>query len=134
MNKKDEEIRGIINIMEELKQQNKVLARGDKSFSIKRSWLEKLEKEGAEANKEFWYLKFSYGDEDPKIFVVLDADMLDSMVYTMISDRRAVKDIEKRIKVIEKREQLNNAKALVDKQRIEYLEALLDSNDIEYDK
>lgn len=130
--KGDEEIRGIINIMEELKQQNKLLSRGDKSFSIKRSWLEKLEKEGREANKEFWYLRISYGEEDPKSYVVIDEEMLDSMVYTIIDDRRKHNEIKTKINVIEKREEFHRADNLKLEKEIDYLKALLVQNNIDF--
>jgi hypothetical protein len=107
--KGDQEIQGIINIMEELKEENKILAKGDKSFSIKKSWLEKLEKEGREAGKEFWYIKFCYGTHDTDTYVVMSEDMCMSMVQTMVEDRKTKKKIELESVVNENRRRLLEA-------------------------
>lgn len=88
--KGDEEITGIINIMEELKEQNKMTSRGIKTFTIQKEWLEKLEHEAQEANKEFWYLKFIFGQNEKDVYCILHSDMVMSMVYTMVEDRKKV--------------------------------------------
>lgn len=87
--KGDEEIVGIINIMEELKEQNKLTSKGLKTFTIQKEWLEKLHREADAANKEFWYLKFIFNGNDRDVYVILESDMLMSMVYTMVEDRRS---------------------------------------------
>ena len=94
--KGDEEIVGLINIMEELKTQDKTTSRGDKTFSIKKSWLEKLHNEAMDANKEFWYLKFSFGKDDES-FIISEEDMIMGMVYTMYKDRQKAIKLEQEI-------------------------------------
>lgn len=110
--KGDQEIRGIINIMEELKEENKVLAKGDKSFSIKKSWLEKLDREGKAAEKEFWYLKFCYGTFDRDTYVVMSEEMCMSMVKTMVEDRKEKVKLIKELDLNEKRRRLLEAEKI----------------------
>ena len=53
--KGDEQIHGLIEIMEELKEQNSTTSRGAKTFTIHKEWLDKLNREAQAENKEFWY-------------------------------------------------------------------------------
>lgn len=68
--KGDEQISGIIEIMEELKTQMPDRAKGTKSFTIKREWLDKLHREALQENKEFWYLKFALVKTKPIMLAV----------------------------------------------------------------
>ena len=121
--KGDEEIRGIINIMEELKQQNRLLAKGDKSFSMKLSWLRKLSREAKIAGKEFWYLKFSYGDDVPETFITIDEEVIMSMVFSMIEDRKSKKQAELNTNMHKKRIELIETENIKLSAEIEYLKA-----------
>ena len=90
--KGDEQISGIINVMEELKTAVvPKLSRGSLSFTIKKEWLEKLDKEANAENKEFWYLKFRFLESDNNTYVVIDQDLIMSMVSTMVNDRTKAK-------------------------------------------
>ena len=124
--KGDEEIRGIINIMEELKtHQTKNLGRapGKESFTIRREWLEKLNREAREVDKEFWYLKFAFKDEDHDHYCVTEADTIMTMVKTMVEDRRTAKRAQSKIDVSEKRARLKEAESVTLFAENEYLKA-----------
>jgi hypothetical protein len=82
--------------MEELKQQNKQLANGNKSFSMQRAWLQKLKREAMAENKEFWYLKFSFGEDTLDTYITVEEEVIMSMVSTMISDRKDKKIAEQK--------------------------------------
>lgn len=113
--KGDEEIRGIINIMEELKthqKKNEGRQPGKESFTIQKNWLIKLNKEAKEANKEFWYLKFAFKDEDHDHYVVVESDTIMSMVKTMVEDRRVAKGAEYKISIAEKKAMLKEAESV----------------------
>jgi hypothetical protein len=107
--KGDEEIRGIIKVMEELKEQNKNLKGGNKSFSLQKEWLLKLRREALAAGKEFWYLKGCFGVDDDTPFIVVEPDMIMSMVYTMVEDRKAKYAAEANADVAEKRRRVIEA-------------------------
>lgn len=99
--KGDEQISGIIEIMEELKTKVTKQAPGQQTFTIKKSWLEKLNREAKAENKEFWYLKFCFQEHEAlanDIYIVVESNVLMSMVATMISDRKKAKLVDLRIK------------------------------------
>lgn len=122
--KGDEQIRGIINIMEELKTQQPDRARGHKQFTIKREWLDKLDREAKVEGMEFWYLKFAFCDTDTDSYTVIDTTQMMSMVETIIYDRKIAKEADKKVDIANKRRILveaENTKLLAE---IEYLKAL----------
>lgn len=128
--KGDEEIQGIINIMEELKCSEKTTARGAKQFSIQKEWLDKLNRESKEADKEFWYLKFAFGNHEADWYVITESDIIMSMIYTMCEDRKKALLADNKIAVAEKRRNLieaENTKLLAEiellKAEIELLKA-----------
>lgn len=124
--KGDQEIRGIIKIMEELKEQNnKETARGEKTFTIHKEWLEKLDREAKAAAKEFWYLKFSFNKADHDTFVVVDADIIMAMINTMVEDRKAVSKVRLEQDVAERRRQVVEAENTLLLAQIEELKAKL---------
>lgn len=86
--KGDEEIQGIITVMEELKERESYNSKGKQTFTMEKAWFDKLDKEGSEAKKEFWYLKFHFAN-DPSFYVAMDYNMAMGMVYTMSEDRKA---------------------------------------------
>jgi hypothetical protein len=128
--KGDEEIRGLMSIMEELKQQDKTLAKGKKTFSIQKEWLEKLNREANAANKEFWYLKFSYAD-DNKCYIAVEEDMVMSMVYTMSEDRKAKIRAELKAEVAERHRRLIEAENVKLLAEIELLKSKLKLQELE---
>ena len=58
--KADAWITGLVEIAQEVKTQLPERAKGCKNFTISREWLEKLNRESKAANKEFWWLVFSF--------------------------------------------------------------------------
>ena len=102
--KGDEQITGIIQVMEELKTQvNLKTSRGSEIFTIRKDWLEKLHREASQENKEFWYLKFRFFEPEADTYVVADQDIIMSMIKTMTHDRREVQLAQHRIELAEAR-------------------------------
>ncbi len=95
LEKGDEQIRGIISIMEELKTKTVQKARGAKTFTIQKGWLDKLHVEALKEKMEFWYLKFCFLEGDREVYVITEQDIIMSMVKTMVTDRREKKLLHK---------------------------------------
>ena len=113
--KGDEEIKGLLNIMEELKTcetRNEGRQPGAENFTIKKAWLTKLENEAKIAGKEFWYLKFAFKNTSNEFFIVIDADVILDMIVTMSRDREIAKLAESKINVAEKRVRLEQAETV----------------------
>lgn len=112
--KGDEQITGIIRVMEELKtHQTKNQGRqpGKESFTIKKEWLEKLHREAKAEDMEFYYLKFAFKDEDFDHYCITEADVIMSMVKTMVEDRRTAKKADYKIDIANKKAMLKEAEA-----------------------
>ena len=137
--KGDEQITGLIRIMEELKTQEVERARGHNQFTIKREWLDKLDREAPPENMEFWYLKFAFKDTDDKSYVVIDTQQIMDMVTTIVHDRKLANEADSKVEVVNKRLEYVNAEMshilaeeyMKDK-KIEYYEALLKQHNIDY--
>lgn len=127
LEKGDEQIRGIINIMEELKTKTGEKARGAKSFAVKREWLEKLTREAKAEGHEFWYLKFQFNEGENDTYVVVDQEIIMSMVKTMVEDRRKAAKADARIKLAERQADLERAKIAPLLAEIELLKAERDA-------
>lgn len=129
--KGDEQIRGSIRVMEELKTQMPDRAKGCKSFAIKRKWLDKLHREALAENMEFWYLKFAFNEDEGaaidhearSVFVVTEEDMIMSMVRTMAIDREKANLCDKKIDFYKKKSMRSEAENVALKARIEELES-----------
>lgn len=130
--KGDEQIRGLVNIMQEVKTQEIIRARGHNQFTIKREWLDKLEKEAPLENMEFWYLVFSFKDNDDKLYNVIDNKQMQDMIATLIHDRKIAKEADNKIDVANKRRLLIEAENIKLHAEIDYLKSLLKSNNIKY--
>lgn len=137
--KGDEQITGLIRIMEELKTQEVERARGHSQFTIKREWLDKLDREAPPENMEFWYLKFAFKDTDDKSYVVIDTQQIMDMVTTIVHDRKLANEADSKVEVANKRLEYVNAEMshilaeehMKDK-KIEYYEALLKQHNIDH--
>lgn len=136
--KGDAWITGIIEIAQEVKTQLATRAKGCKSFSIQKEWLEKLERESLEANKEFWYLLFSFKEDDLNQYVVIDNKVMQDMIATMIHDRKVAKEANSKINLANQQRRVSDTKntelnATIDhlQAKIEFLENLLKINNIE---
>ena len=125
--------------MEELKTQEVERARGHSQFTIKREWLDKLDREAPPENMEFWYLKFAFKDTDDKSYVVIDTQQIMDMVTTIVHDRKLANEADSKVEVANKRLEYVNAEMshilaeeyMKDK-KIEYYEALLKQHNIDY--
>lgn len=126
LQKGDEQISGIINIMEELKTQMPDRVKGTKTFTIKRQWLDKLNTEAKQENKEFWYLKFSFNEDEAvhsggNVFVVTEQDIIMSMIKTMVEDRRLAKNANLQIELANKKASYYEAENIKLKAEIDLL-------------
>ncbi|AOQ24570.1 hypothetical protein MTAT_19130 [Moorella thermoacetica] len=73
------------DILMEAKERGTVTAKGEKSISIKKDWLEKIERESWAAGKTFWCLPFHYKGDD-RIYVVIDFEDL----VTLVEDQKYI--------------------------------------------
>lgn len=131
--KGDQQITGLIRIMEELKTQDPHRARGHNQFTIQRKWLDKLDREAPLENMEFWYLKFAFCDTDNQSYIVFDSVQMNDMIATIIHDRKKANEADAKIKVADTRRQLAEAESTKLFAEVEYLKALLDKEGIKYD-
>lgn len=131
--KGDEQISGIINVMEELKTQEPERGKGCKSFAIKRLWLDKLHREALQENKEFWYLKFAFNEDEGasvsneagNVFVVMEQNVIMDMVQTMVMDRQKAELCDARVNMYQKKSAASEAENVFLKAKIEELQAKL---------
>lgn len=131
--KGDEQISGIISIMEELKTQEPERGKGCKSFAVKRLWLDKLHREALQENKEFWYLKFAFNEDEGasvsneagNVFVVVEQDVIMSMVQTMVMDRQKAELCDARVNMYQKKSVASEAENVFLKAKVEELQAKL---------
>ena len=89
--KGDENISGYVKISEELKTQTDTRAKGTKTFTIHREWLEKLKRESIEKDQDFWYLVFSFSETAGIIgesYVVIEKAQLLEIIKSLIEDRK----------------------------------------------
>lgn len=132
--KGDEEITGIIEIMEELKTRVKEQAPGKKNFTIRKEWLDKLRREAKQAGKEFYYLKFSFHEDDSDVYVIIEEDVIMGMVYTMAEDRKEVKLAKQKEEVLMKELRMKEAEIVKLQAEIEYLKAKLELQEMKNDR
>ena len=118
--KGDQEIKGIINVSEELKTQVAEKARGKKTFTIHKEWLDKLKRESQD--REFYYLKFFFHESEDDVFVVIDQEIIMSMIKTMIEDRRKANNADHLIRLAN----LERDKAIAENNLLRAEKALLE--------
>ena len=124
--KGDEWINGFCTVMQELKTNVKPkISRGSKTYTCKRDELEKVKREGKEANVEFAYLKFRFLESDSETYSIISDDIMDSVITTLISDREKVNKINEYINYYEKREKYLKNKILMLESRNQELERIL---------
>ena len=124
--KGDAWITGLVEISQEVKTQLPTRAKGCKSFTVQKEWLTKLDYESRQANKEFWYLLFSFKETDDDFYVVCDNQVFQDMVATLVSDRKVAKEAQNHIDIA------NKARILSDKKNTELL-ATIDRMQAEID-
>ena len=121
--KGDEQIVGLVNIMQEVKTQEVTRAKGHSQFTIKREWLDKLAEEAPAENMDFWYLVFSFKNTDEQQYVIIDKVQLNDMVATMTEDRKVAKEAHRRIDLADKKRIYTEAENLKLKAEIDMLKA-----------
>ena len=121
--KGDEQIRGLVNIMQEVKTQEITRAKGHSQFTIKREWLDKLEQEAPAENMDFWYLNFSFKDNDQQMYTIIDSRQMQDIVATMVEDRKIAKQAQNKIDVANKKRILVEAENTKLRAEIDYLQA-----------
>lgn len=124
--KGDEQLRGIVNIMQEVKTQEVVRARGHSQFTIKREWLDKLDTEAPVENMDFWYLVFSFKDTDEQQYVVIDKAQMNDLMATVIHDRKLAKAAQNKIDIADKKRILIEAENVKLHAEIDLLKAQLE--------
>lgn len=131
LQKGDEQIRGIVNIMEELKTKVVEQAPGKKTFTIQKKWLDKLHREALAEHMEFWYLKFAFHEFDNDIYCITEQDIIMSMVKTMVEDRKAVNVEKHKAAIAEKQRRVFEAENIKLQAEIDLLKEQLkgDGND-----
>lgn len=123
--KGDIQLKGLVNIMQEVKTQEVIRARGHSQFTIKKEWLDKLDLEAKKENMEFWHLIFSFKDTDKKQYCVIDMQQMQDMIATLIEDRKIAKLAESKIDIANKKRALIEAENLTLLAKIDLLEAEL---------
>ena len=89
--KGDEWINGFCSVMQELKTNVKPkVSRGSKTYTVKRQELEKVKREGDEANIEFYYLKFRFLESDAETYSIISDEIMNSIIATLNEDRKKV--------------------------------------------
>jgi hypothetical protein len=132
--KADAWITGLIEIAQEVKTQLPDRAKGCKSFTIKKEWLEKLNRESIAAGKEFWWLIFSFKENDDDLYMVCENQVFQDMVATMVHDRKIAKEADKKVDLANKQKRIVETKnteleATIDRLQAEldYYKALMDN-------
>ena len=115
--KGDEWIQGFLSVMQELKTNVKPkISRGSKTYTCRRAELEKVKREGIDANVEFMYLKFRFNEADSDTYTIISDDVMDSVIAALIEDRKKAQAVDSLKKYYE-------AKDKYQKSRIVELEA-----------
>lgn len=134
--KGDAWITGLVEIAQEVKTQLPNRAKGCKNFTIQREWLEKLDRESKQAHKEFWWLTFSFKEDDEQLYVVADNKIFQDMVANLVADRKTAKEAQAKIDLANKHRRLVDTKntelqATIDRMQaeIDYLKALLNNKE-----
>ena len=124
--KGDAWITGLVEISQEVKTQLATRAKGCKSFSIQKEWLEKLNRESKEANKEFWWLVFSFKEDDEQQYVVAETQVFQDMIATLVHDRKISKEADKKIDLANKQRRIAETKNTELEAKVDRLQAELD--------
>ena len=124
--KGDAWITGLVEISQEVKTQLPDRAKGCKSFTIQKEWLDKLDYESRKANKEFWWLVFSFKETDNQMYVVADNQVFQDMVATLVADRKLAAEAGKKIDLVNKQKKVIEAKNTELQATIDYLQAQIE--------
>ena len=123
MYKGDEWIQGFLSVMQELKTNVKPkISRGSKTYTCRRAELEKVKREGLDANVEFMYLKFRFNEADSDTYTIISDDVMDSVIAALIEDRKKVQAVDLLKKYYEAKDQYQKSKIVELEARITSLE------------
>lgn len=120
--KGDEQIKGLVRVMEELKTGIVKQAPGKETFTIKKQWLRKLKLEATAENQELYYLKFRFNENDETTYCIIESDQIMSCVYTLKQDREIAQEADLKIKIAEKQRDVLAAENIYLKEKIRLLE------------
>lgn len=130
--KGDEQIRGLLNVMIEIKttvKKNLNKEPGKETFTIQRAWMDKLEREAQEAGMEFNYLKFSFKEHDDKFYIVAQDTQILDMIATMKHDREQLKKNNNEIEIMKRRQEYLEVKIAELEAENAYLKAIQNKDD-----
>lgn len=120
--KGDEQIKGLVRVMEELKTGIIKQAPGKETFTIKKQWLRKLKLEATAENQEFYHLKFRFNEEDEVTYCIVEAEQIMSYIYTLKKDRETAQNADLKVQIAEKQRDVLAAENLLLKEKIKLLE------------
>ena len=121
--KGDEWIQGFISVMQELKTNVKPkISRGSKTYTCRRAELEKVKREGVDANVEFMYLKFRFNEADSDTYTIISDDVMDSVIAALIEDRKKVQAVDSLKKYYETKDKYQKSRIVELEARIISLE------------
>lgn len=120
--KGDEQIKGLVRVMEELKTGIIKKAPGKETFTIKKQWLQKLKIEALAEDQEFYYLKFRFHEDDEMTYCIVEAEQIMSYIYTLKKDRETAQSADLKVKIAEKQRDVAVAENLYLKEKIRLLE------------
>ena len=94
--KGDIQLKGMVPVYIECKTKEvDKIARGSKTFTIHREWLEKCKKEYKERGDEFWSLIFNFNELDRnEAYAIIDMNELSAWIATLDHDRRIAKEAQ----------------------------------------
>lgn len=124
--KGDAWITGLVEISQEVKTQLPDRAKGCKSFTIQKEWLDKLDYESRKALKEFWWLVFSFKETDNQMYIVCDNQVFQDMVATLVADRKLATEADMKIDLANKQRRITEARNTELQAQIDRLQAELD--------
>ena len=124
--KGDAWITGLVEVAQEVKTQLPERAKGCKNFTIQRDWLEKLDRESRAAFKEFWWLVFSFKEDDEQLYVVADNKVFQDMVANLVHDRKIAKEADKKIDLANKQRRVAETRNTELEATVDRLQAELD--------
>lgn len=83
----------------ECKERGTKTARGAKTISIPKEWLDKQEKEAFQEQREYWYLPFGYKGDDA-IYLVKPFDHELELIYELRKAREKIEELEAALKEV----------------------------------
>ena len=109
--------------MQELKTNVKPkISRGSKTYTCRRAELEKVKREGQDADVEFMYLKFRFNEADSDTYTIISDDVMDSVIASLVEDRKKVQAVDSLKKYYETKDNYQKSRIVELEARIISLE------------